>query len=179
MIVRTFIQLSILYFVSWDDICHVQAKGENSCVDDTNNDINDGLDTIKRSVISTGDVQWYEFDWKSYQKKDITDDDRIDPFSRFKVNLIRSVELAPNRTIPDNRDTACDNIKYDDKNFPSSSIIITFRREPRSTLLRTVVSVLERTPGHLVKEIILVDDNNEDSTVGSEIAKIEKVRAMF
>jgi len=61
-------------------------------------------------------------------------------------------------------------------NLPKSSVIITFRTEPRSTLLRTVVSVLNRTPAHLLQEIILVDDNNEDRSVGAVLARIEKVK---
>ena len=89
--------------------------------------------------------------------------------------MIKSSELAPNRTIPDNRDLACAKVQYDISTLASSSVIITFRTEPRSTLLRTVVSVLERTPPSLLREIILVDDSNEDESVGLELAKIEKV----
>ena len=53
--------------------------------------------------------------------------------------------------------------------LPSISLIITYKNEPRSTLLRTIVSVFERTSPHLLKEIILVDDNNEDVTIGEEL----------
>jgi hypothetical protein len=37
------------------------------------------------------------------------------------------------------------------------------------------VSVFERSPAALVKEIILVDDNNDDATVGEELKALEKV----
>ena len=114
-------------------------------------------------------------DWKSYQHLDIGEDDTKDPFKQFSVNVIKSSELAPNRTIPDNRDLACASVQYDVTSLASSSVIITFRTEPRSTLLRTIVSVLERTPPSLLTEIILVDDNNDDESVGLELAKIEKV----
>lgn len=45
--------------------------------------------------------------------------------------------------------------------LPSASVVICFYNEALSALLRTVHSVLDRTPGHLLHEIILVDDNSE------------------
>ena len=57
----------------------------------------------------------------------------------------------------------------------ASSVIITFHNEARSTLLRTVVSVLNRTPADLIHEIILIDDNSEDEGLGVEMAKLAKV----
>ena len=41
-----------------------------------------------------------------------------------------------------------------------------------------MVSVIERSPTHLIKEIILVDDGNEDVTVGKELDKIDKVHLL-
>ena len=37
------------------------------------------------------------------------------------------------------------------------------------------VSVFERSPARLLKEIILVDDNNDDETVGEELKVLDKV----
>ena len=41
--------------------------------------------------------------------------------------------------------------------------------------MRTIVSVFERSPEELIKEIILVDDNNDDPKIGSALSKIDKV----
>ncbi|KAM6986710.1 polypeptide N-acetylgalactosaminyltransferase 5 [Aplochiton taeniatus] len=73
----------------------------------------------------------------------------------FNVHL--SEQIPVDRAIPDTRPQECsDNLVHDD--LPTTSVIFCFVDEVWSTLLRSVHSVLNRSPPHLLKEIILVDD---------------------
>ena len=67
----------------------------------------------------------------------------------------------------------CKQIEYLD-NLPSTTVIIIFYNEGWSVLLRTVHSVLDRSPSHVLKEIILVDDF---STVGELSYKLASRRS--
>jgi len=75
-------------------------------------------------------------------------------------NLRRSDSLPLDRAVPDVRKEGCRARTYDVNSLPSVSIVFVFFNEPLSPLLRSIVSVLNRTPERLIKEIILVDDGS-------------------
>ncbi|XP_071096968.1 polypeptide N-acetylgalactosaminyltransferase 13-like [Haliotis cracherodii] len=76
----------------------------------------------------------------------------------FKVNVLASDLIGLNRSIPDTRFPSCGSLIYPVSQLPTTSVIIPFHNEWRSLLLRTVYSILTRTPPPLLQEIILVDD---------------------
>lgn len=100
-----------------------------------------------------------------------------DPYVRNRFNQLASDSLPSNREVPDTRHPMCRTKGYSE-DLPETSVIITFHNEARSTLLRTIVSVLNRSPEHLIKEIVLVDDFSDNPEDGLELAKINKVRVI-
>ncbi|XP_045109327.1 polypeptide N-acetylgalactosaminyltransferase 11-like isoform X2 [Portunus trituberculatus] len=77
-------------------------------------------------------------------------------------NSLISSRLSPHRSVPDTRNKRCKDIVYPDQ-LPMASIVICFFREEHAALLRSVHSILDRTPSQFLQEIILVDDTDEES----------------
>ncbi|XP_035995322.1 polypeptide N-acetylgalactosaminyltransferase 13 isoform X1 [Fundulus heteroclitus] len=93
----------------------------------------------------------------------IPKDDQEKMKELFKINqfnLMASDMIALNRSLPDVRLDGCKTKVYPD-DLPNTSIVIVFHNEAWSTLLRTVHSVINRSPRHLLVEIVLVDDASE------------------
>ncbi|XP_063070089.1 polypeptide N-acetylgalactosaminyltransferase 5 [Engraulis encrasicolus] len=94
-------------------------------------------------------------------------------------NVYLSEQIPIDRSVPDTRPALCsEKMVHDD--LPTTSVIFCFVDEVWSTLLRSVHSVLNRSPPHLLKEIILVDDcstkDNLKEPLDKYMAQFPKVR---
>uniref|UniRef100_A0AC35G9P1 Polypeptide N-acetylgalactosaminyltransferase n=1 Tax=Panagrolaimus sp. PS1159 TaxID=55785 RepID=A0AC35G9P1_9BILA len=107
-------------------------------------------------------------------------------FGINQFNLWISDRLSLNRSLPDIRKPACQNKIYPPPStLPTTSVIIVYHNEAFSTLLRTVTSVINRSPIEVLEEIILVDDYSTrsflkkelDDAVKSLSVKIKIIRA--
>ncbi|XP_055351703.1 putative polypeptide N-acetylgalactosaminyltransferase 10 [Paramacrobiotus metropolitanus] len=99
-------------------------------------------------------------------------------------NALASDKIALDRSVKDIRHTGCKTKLYYE-HLPSVSVIVPFHNEHFSTLIRTATSVLNRSPEHLIKEIILVDDfsskealkDSLDAYLQEHLPKVRVVRA--
>ncbi|XP_033735035.1 N-acetylgalactosaminyltransferase 7-like [Pecten maximus] len=83
---------------------------------------------------------------------------RADATTReFGFNMVNSDKIAMDRTIPDTRLDECKYWQYPE-DLPTASVILVFHNEGWSTLMRTVHSIINMSPAHLLKEVVMVDD---------------------
>lgn len=93
----------------------------------------------------------------------MTFEQKVEAHTGYCFNTRVSESLPLDRTIPDFNSKQCRQAQFAD-DLPPASVIIVFYNENLSVLLRSFHSVLNRTPPHLLKEIILVDDFSNSTT---------------
>lgn len=81
-------------------------------------------------------------------------------FERFAFNEYKSRQLSVNRTLPEVRNEACVRRQDGYGDLPRASVIICFVDEAWSVLMRSVWSVVNRSPPELLAEVLLVDDSS-------------------
>ena len=71
----------------------------------------------------------------------------------WAFNKVVSDRVSLWRSLPDMRSRDCRALDRANPSLPASSVVIIFNNEALSALLRTVWSVLDRTPGPLLHEV--------------------------
>ncbi|XP_067626515.1 putative polypeptide N-acetylgalactosaminyltransferase 9 isoform X2 [Eurosta solidaginis] len=89
-------------------------------------------------------------------KKAVDDGWASNAFNQYVSDMI-----SVHRTLPDPRDAWCKEPNRYLKKLPPTDVIICFHNEAWSVLLRTVHSVLDRSPPEMIGKIILVDDYSD------------------
>lgn len=74
--------------------------------------------------------------------------------------IAMSNRLGLERILEDHRGSVCRKQEFPIKTLDDASVVIAFYNEPLSVLLRTIHSVLNRTPPPLLREVILVNDRS-------------------
>lgn len=88
----------------------------------------------------------------------------------YGFNALASRNLDYHRAIPDTRHKLCQSQKYPEK-LPNASVVICFYNEQLDTLARSIHSILDRTPAHLLHEIVLIDDYSDVDGLYSKVEK--------
>ncbi|KAF3815677.1 hypothetical protein GH733_016370, partial [Mirounga leonina] len=91
---------------------------------------------------------------KKFQQQ-ITHDDKLIPRSRVRFERPDEDETAEYQTFL--KSGKCLQKHYP-ANLPTASVVICFHNEEFNALFRTMSSVINLTPQHILEEIILVDD---------------------
>ncbi|CAJ0582211.1 unnamed protein product, partial [Mesorhabditis spiculigera] len=99
------------------------------------------------------------------------DDERVQSqkaMSEYGFNTVISDGIRMDRTIPDIRPDECRHWNYP-SDLPTTSVVIVFHNEGWSPLLRTVHTVVLRSPKHLLKQIVMVDDFSDKPHLGKKL----------
>nr|WJK44493.1 forkhead box protein [Lateolabrax maculatus] len=97
----------------------------------------------------------------------------LQKFRYYGYNGYLSDRISLTRPIADLRPDGCRNMSYS-SDLPQLSVIFIFVNEALSVLLRSVHTAIQRTPSHLLKEIILVDDHSNSPELKEHLQSFVK-----
>uniref|UniRef100_A0A914XRQ0 Polypeptide N-acetylgalactosaminyltransferase n=1 Tax=Plectus sambesii TaxID=2011161 RepID=A0A914XRQ0_9BILA len=89
------------------------------------------------------------------------------------MNVVASDKIDMDRSIPDSRSADCKALKYD-KDLPKASVVIIFTNEAWTPLMRTVHSVINRSPPEYLHEVVLIDDNSDHEWLKDQLTEYIK-----
>ncbi|XP_053975440.1 polypeptide N-acetylgalactosaminyltransferase 35A-like isoform X2 [Hylaeus anthracinus] len=93
---------------------------------------------------------------------------REEGFKNYSFNILVSDNIGLHRELPDTRHKLCNKQQYSSK-LPNASIVICFYNEHYMTLLRSLHSIIEKTPAQFLHEIILVNDWSDMTALHEQI----------
>ncbi|KAH9371779.1 hypothetical protein HPB48_013297 [Haemaphysalis longicornis] len=96
---------------------------------------------------------------------------QVEGYHQHAFNVLISNRLGKVRPLPDTRNPQCRQQEFVEWSLPTASVVVCFYNEAWSALLRTVHTVLERSPRALLHELILVDDNSTLPELGTRLAQ--------
>lgn len=99
-------------------------------------------------------------------KKNLADESEME----YGMNIACSDEISMHRSVRDTRLEECKHWDYPYE-LPKTSVIIVFHNEGFSVLMRTVHSVIDRSPKHILHEIVLVDDFSDKQDLREKLEK--------
>ncbi|XDV24624.1 hypothetical protein PO909_028744 [Leuciscus waleckii] len=91
-----------------------------------------------------------------------------DLFQKYGYNAFLSDQMPLDRELPDTRDHRCIGREYP-HNLPTISVVLIYLDEALSVIQRAICSIINRTPAHLLKEIILVDDHSRNEELKTQL----------
>jgi len=91
-------------------------------------------------------------------------------YRKTGFSVVISDKISVNRTLPDVVHQDCKKMKYLAK-LPNVSVIVIFHNEVKSVLLRTIHSIINRTPAELLHEVIMVNDNSTEAELYEPLQK--------
>ncbi|XP_071382813.1 probable polypeptide N-acetylgalactosaminyltransferase 8 isoform X1 [Centroberyx affinis] len=89
-------------------------------------------------------------------------------FQQYGYNVFLSDRLPLDRVLPDTRDPRCLKKTYP-KDLPSIGVVLIYLNEALSIIKRALRSIIDRTPKHLLREIIMVDDNSSNENLKGDL----------
>ncbi|BFF92386.1 putative polypeptide N-acetylgalactosaminyltransferase 13 [Drosophila madeirensis] len=95
--------------------------------------------------------------------------------SFYQYNLQLSDTVGAIRSLPRTRHESCDSLRtyyLPHSSRAKVSVVICFHNEARSMLLRTIISLISRTPEDYLHELILIDDASRDVSLIEDLKEL-------
>uniref|UniRef100_A0A3Q2SXM3 Polypeptide N-acetylgalactosaminyltransferase n=1 Tax=Fundulus heteroclitus TaxID=8078 RepID=A0A3Q2SXM3_FUNHE len=89
-------------------------------------------------------------------------------FEKYGYNVFLSDRLPLDRPLPETREKGCLTKTYP-KELPTIGVVLIYLNEALSILKRALRSIIDRTPKHLLKEIIMVDDHSSNENLKGDL----------